>query len=104
MIEEKDIFLLNHFEYGDPFNGCHEGMHYRIARLPLKNVHYQKEKGDAQLEVTIWKGPYTYLKTTEEKITQLFPYSEEGRKSAIDWLNIQYNAQPAMWAEGRKLL
>ena len=70
MIKENDIYSLIHYEYGLPYSGDYNGMRYRIARNPLERVFGKKEKGEATLETTVWKGPFAFDTTTEEKITK----------------------------------
>ncbi len=88
-IESKDIYSLNHYEYGVPYTGSRGIMRFWIARNPLERVFGKKDKGEAQLEVRLWKGPYSIEATKEEITSRLFPYSEEGKEEAVEWLNEQ---------------
>lgn len=48
------------------------------------------EEGDV-IETILWPGPYNFSVTEEEKKTsRRFPFSEEGIKEAVDWLNEYY--------------
>ena len=90
MIDEKEILPFNFFAYGGVYSGSHGGMRYRIARIG--------KKPDFQLEGSVWKGPYCYAAVSpEQRITQQFPYSEEGRSAAIEWLLQQYQAHLPTW-------
>lgn len=100
MITNSEIYSLIHYEYGVPYSGIYGGMRYRIARSPLERVFGKKEKGEAELEVIVWKGPFAFDTTKEEKITKMFPFTEEGRCEAVKWLNEQYEADPEKWASG----
>lgn len=101
MIKENDIYSLIHYEYGLPYSGDYNGMRYRIARNPLERVFGKKEKGEATLETTVWKGPFAFDTTTEEKITKKFPFSEEGRLELVEWLNTMYETDKDKWKTGK---
>ena len=59
-------------------------------------MRYRMEKAakgeeETVLLVTVWPEPYGYDATPEEeKIHREFPFSEEGIRSGVDWLNEQY--------------
>ena len=79
MINEKEIMPFNFFKYGGIYTGGHNGMRYKIERTG--------EKPDYVLNVLIWQGPYASTAMKEEDITaKEFEYSEEGRSSAIQWI------------------
>lgn len=102
MIGEEQLYHLIFYEYGTPVFGSEKGMRYRVARNPLENVFFNKvaDKNDnATLDATIWKGPYGYHATKEEKVTKSFPFSEEGKRELTDWLNEQYEAHKTEWAQ-----
>lgn len=101
MIKENDIYSLIHYEYGLPYSGDYNGMRYRIARNPLERVFGKKEKGYATLEAVVWKGPFAFDTTTEEKITKEFPFSEEGRLELVKWLNDMYESDKDKWKTGK---
>lgn len=61
------------------FNGSKGKMNYRIEKVP-------KEEGDEFL-LTIWKGPFCYDATKEEKETFSYPFSEDGLDQIVDHLN-----------------
>lgn len=97
MIKENEIYKLTHYEYGLPYTGQCGIMRYRIARNPLEKVIGKKEKGEAVLEASVWKGPFCYDKTKEEIITMEFPFTEEGRIQAVEWLNSLYIMKSEEW-------
>ena len=101
MIKENDIYSLIHYEYGLPYSGDYNGMRYRIARNPLERVFGKKEKGEATLETTVWKGPFAFDTTTEDKITKEFPFTEEGRLERVEWLNAMYETDKDKWKTGK---
>lgn len=89
-IAREDLFPFVHYEYGEAYFGSSGNMRFRIARDPLKNVHFTPpdKRGEASLRVTVWRGPYGYAATEEALRTdRLFPFSEEGLQQAADWLS-----------------
>jgi hypothetical protein len=101
MITENEIYSLIHYEYGLPYSGEYKGMRYRIARTPMERVFGKKDKGEATLEAVVWKGPFSYDATKEEKISVEFPFTEEGRIQVVKWLNEQYEGSVSMWDDGK---
>lgn len=89
MIEDKDVLNIVYYHYGQPFFGSHEGIRYRLAREPQKDVHMlpEEERKDAKLKLSIWKEPFSYEKTDPEEIEDVFfEYSESGLKEACAYL------------------
>jgi hypothetical protein len=90
MINEKEIMPFNFFKYGGIYTGGHYGMRYKIERTG--------EKPDYVLNVLIWQGPYASTAMKEEDITaKEFEYSEEGRSSAIQWIQDMYDTNIDRW-------
>lgn len=93
MIERNDFYSVNYFEYGEAFYASKGDMRYRIARLPQKNVFFDRspdKNKDAFLECIVWKGPLAFAKTQEEKLSEKFPFTEEGAEQLVDWMNQMY--------------
>ena len=101
MINYSDVYCLTHYEYGLPYTGEYNGMRYRIARNPLERVFGKKVEGEASIEVIIWRGPFCFDTTQEEKITKEFPFTDEGLKEAVDWLNTEYDNKKDIWELGK---
>ena len=102
-IELDDILGFNFFQYGSPYIGECGGMHFRMARNPLENVvfnHDPHKNDEALFDVTIWRGPYNYDKTRQKKTTAHFPFTEDGRLAAVQWLNERYDERVDYWADG----
>lgn len=102
-IELDDILGFNFFQYGSPYIGECGGMHFRLARNPLENVvfnHAPHKNDEALFDVTIWRGPYNYDKTRQKKTTAQFPFTEDGRLAAVQWLNERYDERVDYWADG----
>ncbi|MDD5936315.1 MAG: GNAT family acetyltransferase [Clostridiales bacterium] len=87
MITTMDILCLHFYDYKSAFTGSEGNMRYRIYK-----AEHEKEDGEkeALLSVTVWKGPYAFDHTKEEKIVKEFPFTEEGQKEAVNWLNDEY--------------
>lgn len=105
-IKVEDILPFSFFQYGKPYTGSCQGMHFRIAREPMENTFFDKNPDkdkDAKLMATIWRGPYNSVTTTEEKTVELFEYSNEGRMALIEWLEAKYIENAEFWKEGTKL-
>lgn len=101
MIKENDVYSLIHYEYGLPYSGEYGGMRYRIARFPMERVFGKKDKGDAELEVIIWRGPFAFDTTKEEKETKMFAFTNEGKAEAVAWINEMYEQKAEYWSKGK---
>lgn len=90
-IERGDIHKFSYFHYGEAFYGSYRGMRYRIGIEPMENVFFlpQEEKEQHKLKAYAWAEPYGFA-ATEDKLSEEFPYSEEGVQAAVAWLNEQY--------------
>ncbi|MCD8124778.1 MAG: hypothetical protein LUE23_07045 [Lachnospiraceae bacterium] len=97
MLDREQIFSLNFLSYGGMETGDHHGMRYRMVRAG--------EKPDVHIDVCVWPEPFCYDKTPEEKkLRAEFPFSEEGREQAIDWLQEQYDSRREAWDHAPGLL
>ena len=67
------------------FNGSKGKLNYRI----------EKVSGDEKDEflLTVWKGPFCYDATKEEKTTYRYPFSDEGLDAIVEQLNQLPTAQ-----------
>lgn len=88
MISSKDVHYFKYFDYGEAFYGSDNEWRFRIGIEPLENIIYKKkeERENYKLKAYIWKGPYNFVKT-EEKLSEIFDYTEEGLQEAISWIN-----------------
>lgn len=103
-IENKDSYGLTWYEHAQPYYGSHRGMRFRIARQPMENVALvpADKKGEATFQVIIWQEPYCFEETPEEqKTTESFPFTEEGKEQLVAWLNEQYREQFDRWEKAR---
>ncbi len=47
--------------------------------------------------------PYCYEATADEKKTKaVFPFSEEGRQQALEWINQQFVEKQDLWAAAER--
>lgn len=63
------------------FKGSYRGMNFWIQK--------SGEEENPVLKATAWKGPYNFDTTKETKVSQEFPFSEEGIAMADEWLTEQ---------------
>jgi len=80
----------------EPLTCSYAGMRFRMAKTG--------EKEAEKLLVAIWPEPFCF-ECTEEGKKQFceFVFSEEGMRSAIAWLNEQYEAQKSIWDSVRTI-
>jgi len=76
-----------YFYKKEKFTGSYKGMRYLV----------KKEKDDAENDIfraTVWPGPYNFSTTPDDqKISATFPFTEEGRQQAVDWMNEQWRSR-----------
>lgn len=99
MITNEDVLSLNFYNYGNPFTGSYRGMRYRI----IKQKESKNDEGEVLkplgLLVVLWPEPFSFEKTDDDlKQSRLFPFSQEGKEQAVDWMNEMYAAGD--WKEG----
>ncbi|MCH5281559.1 MAG: hypothetical protein J1E61_08835 [Lachnospiraceae bacterium] len=102
VVESKDLYLLEHYGYGEAFYGSVGGMRYRVNRNPMvpDRAASKEEMQDVTLIVYIWPGPKNFAKTPkEEMISKEFAYSDEGKEEAAAWISAQYEERKAFWEE-----
>ena len=82
MLTRGDFLSLN-FVKKEDYTGSHQGIRYMLRQ---ETVDEEKK-----LKVYIWPEPFGFEATADEKkISELFPFSEEGMTQAIDWMNERY--------------
>ena len=70
MITAEDILNMNFYKK-EKFTGSYKGMRYLV-----------------------WPGPYNFSTTPDDqKISATFPFTEEGRQQAVDWMNEQWRSR-----------
>lgn len=95
MITYDEVLNLNYYKK-TTYSGWAGGMRFKIQREVPENEN--DEALEPIFHVWIWPGPYIFDKTpAEKKYTAQFPFSEEGKKQAVDWLNEQYHIHLDEW-------
>ena len=86
MITTEDILNMNFYKK-EKFTGSYKGMRYLV----------KKEKDDAENDIfraTVWPGPYNFATTPDDqKLSTAFPFTEEGKQQAVDWMNKQWSSR-----------
>ena len=82
MLTRGDFLSLN-FVKKEDYTGSYQGIRYML--------HQETVDEEKKLKVYIWPEPFGFEATPDEKkISELFPFSEEGMTQAIDWMNERY--------------
>lgn len=83
MLSRQDFLSLN-FVKKEDFTGSHKGMRFMLHQEIV-------EEDEKKLKVYLWSEPFGFEATPdEEKISELFAFSEEGLAQAIEWMNENY--------------
>lgn len=88
----RDDFLSLNFVKKEDFSGSHKGIRFML--------HQETIEEEKKLKVYLWSEPLGFDATPEEeKLVELFDFSEEGLCQAIEWLNqnyeqVKYKKQP----------
>lgn len=79
----RDDFLSLNFVKKEDFTGSHQGMRFML--------HQETVEEEKKLKVYVWSEPFGFDATPDEqKLSELFAFSEEGLSQAINWMNEQY--------------
>ncbi len=90
MITFDEVLNLNYYKKTS-YTGWMEGMRFLIKREA-------PEDGDAIFHVWIWPGPYIFELTDDsKKIDTTYPFSDEGKRQVVDWLNEQFEEHKDLW-------
>ena len=82
MITREDVLSLGYLKKA-VFHGSYRGMRFQLQKDSLED--------ETILKVYAWPEPFTFGKTPDEqKISQHFPFSNEGLDGSIQWLNEVY--------------
>lgn len=80
---KRENFLSLNFVKKEDFTGSHKGMRFML--------HQETVEEEKKLKVYVWSEPFGFDATPdEEKLSELFAFSEEGLAQAIDWMNERY--------------
>ena len=79
----RDDFLSLNFVKKEDFTGSHQGMRFML--------HQETVEEEKKLKVYVWSEPFGFDATPDEqKLSELFAFSEEGLSQAINWMNERY--------------
>lgn len=100
MLTYDEVLNLNYYKK-TTYTGWMGGMRFLIKReqpvIPDPETGEEKPQ-DPIFHVWIWPGPYIYALTpAEKKFTAQFPFSEDGKRQAVDWINAQYEEHSELW-------
>jgi len=57
------------------------------------------DEGDPIFHAWVWPGPYIFDLTKEElKLDKTAPFTEDGKKEIVDWINEQYTLHKNEWS------
>ena len=79
MLTRDDILSLGYLKKAT-FHGSYRGMRFQM----------QKTSRDEETILTVyaWPEPFTFGNTADElKISQEFPFTNDGLQQSVDWLN-----------------
>lgn len=84
MLTRADFLSLN-FVKKEDFAGSHKGIRFML--------HQENVEDENKLKVYLWSEPFGFEATPdEEKISELFEFSEDGLADAIEWMNEKYES------------
>ena len=90
MLTTDEVLNLNYYKK-ITYTGWMGGMRFLIQREA-------PEEGDAIFHVWVWPGPYIFdLTADERKFDATFPFTEEGKQQAVDWINAQFEEHKSLW-------
>lgn len=79
----RDDFLSLNFVKKEDFTGSYQGIRFML--------HQETVEEEKKLKVYVWSEPFGFDATPDDqKLSELFAFSEEGLAQAIDWLNERY--------------
>ncbi len=82
MLTRADFLSLN-FVAKEDFTGSYKGMRFML--------HKEVAEEEKKLKVYVWSEPFCFDATPDDqKLSELFAFSEEGLAQAIDWMNERY--------------
>ena len=94
MIDYEEVLNLNYYKKTS-YTGWTDGMRFLIRRET-------PEDGEAFFHVFAWPGPYRFDVVEEErKFDASFPFTEEGKRQAVDWLNAQLTEKAELWPKNK---
>lgn len=60
----------------------------------------KNEENDSFFHAWVWPGPYIFDLTDDSfKIDTTAPFTEEGKRQIVDWINTQYETYKDIWSK-----
>ena len=98
MIEYTDVMPIP-FLKKEAFTGSYQGMRYRMKKKEVP-INENSEETTTKLSLFIWPQPFCFDKTEDsQKTEQLFDFSPDGIREAVDWLNQKYIEEKKRWTK-----
>ena len=69
---------------------------------PLRFLIKQEkpEEGEPFFHAWVWPGPYIFSLTDDTlKLEHTAPFTEDGKKEIVDWINEQYETHKDVWSK-----
>lgn len=91
MIDYETILSLA-FLKKSRFTGSNRGMRYCVKRVERDDI--------SMLEASVCPGPFSVDKTRPDLfVRKEFPFTDEGRRQAVDWMNEEYSRKLEFYEE-----
>ena len=96
MLTYEEVLNMNYYKK-TTYTGWMGGMRFLIKR-EQPEVPEGQEPIAPFFHVWVWPGPYIFSETpAEKKLTAQFPFTEEGKRQAVDWINSQFEEHADLW-------
>lgn len=96
MLTYEEVLNMNYYKKTS-YTGWMGGMRFLIRR-EAPEAEEGKDPIDPFFHVWVWPGPYIFdLTPADKKYTARFPFTAEGKKMAVDWINEQYEVHLSEW-------
>lgn len=84
MIVREDILSLEFLKKSE-YTGSSGSIRYRLEAI--------QAEGAKRLRAIVWPEPFSFAATPEDKkLSEEFPFSEEGIAEAVEWMNASQTA------------
>lgn len=91
MLTYDEALNLNYYKKTS-FTGWMKPLRFLIKRET-------PEEGEPIFHAWVWPGPYIFDKTEDSlKTDYTAPFSEDGKKEIVDWINKQYETYKDVWS------
>ena len=92
MLTYDEVLNLNFYKLS-AYTGWIHPLRFRIKME-------KSEEGESFFQVWIWPAPYIFdLTDDNKKITYTAPFTQEGKKEIVDWINTQYEYYKEVWSD-----